>query len=120
MNRPEQIKENYLQLIDKHLDDLIHNRADYMFEIEDFAEQLHIHSTHLSNTIKALTGTTPCGLYQTKILSVAKLLLQRPGLTIRQVALMLDFEPSQFTKWFKRFHGISPKEYRSHSVNNKY
>ena len=110
--RPELILADYIRLIDEHLDNLVNLKADHMFEIADFAEQLHIHPTHLSNTIHELTGTSPCGLYQPRILEVARRLLAQPSYTIRQIALLLTFEPSQFTKWFRRFTGQTQQQYR--------
>jgi AraC family transcriptional regulator, regulatory protein of adaptative response / methylphosphotriester-DNA alkyltransferase methyltransferase len=107
------IKEKYEKLIDMQLDDLLKGRADQMQEIGDFAEQLHLHPTHFSNTIKELTGSSPCGIYQLRILETAERLLADPDLSIRRIALMLTYEPSQFIKWFKRFRGITPKEYRA-------
>jgi len=119
LKRPEEIKATYLKLIDRHLDDLLHGRVSEMQEIEDFADQLHIHPIHLSNTIKALTGTSPCGLYQVKIMEAAQKLLADPRVTIRQIAFLLTFEPSQFTKWFKRFQGITPKQFRAQLLNGQ-
>jgi len=111
--RPETIRDTYLELIDKHLEDLVNNRATEMWEIEDFAERLHVHPVHLTNTLKALTGSSACGLYQVKILDIAKKMLAHSTLSIHDVALVLTFEPSQFTKWFKRFEGITPKAFRT-------
>lgn len=111
-NRPEQIKQDYINLIDSHLEDLVQGRADEMFEIEDFAERLFIHPTHLSNTIKQLTGGSPCDIYEVKIVAVAKGLLNDRERSIKDVALLLTFNPSQFTKWFKRYAGTTPKAYR--------
>ncbi|MDJ1496192.1 AraC family transcriptional regulator [Cytophagaceae bacterium DM2B3-1] len=94
-----------------------------MFEIEDFAHLLFIHPTHLSNTIQGIAGTSPCGIYQIKILDIAKRLLSDSDKSIQDVALILTFEPSQFTKWFKRLSGLTPKQYKKQSkiaINNKY
>jgi len=110
--RPEQIKEQYCLLIDRHLNDLVNGLAEEMFEIEDFARLMFIHPTHLSNTIKAITGSSACGIYQVKILEVAKKLLSDSSLPVRDTALLLTFEPSQFTKWFKRLAGFTPQQYR--------
>ncbi|MEO3403276.1 AraC family transcriptional regulator [Mucilaginibacter sp. CAU 1740] len=111
--RPHQILSQFIQLIDEHLADLIHHRATDMQEIENFAELMHIHPTHLSNTIKEVSGTSACGIYQTKIIETAKQLLADPSLTIRDIAFTLTFDPSQFTKWFKRLAGTTPKQYRA-------
>ena len=54
--RQHEITSNYLSEIDKHLSDIVEGRATEMFEIKEFADILHIHPTHLSNTIKLATG----------------------------------------------------------------
>jgi len=114
--RPEQLTAAFKQLVDQHLADLTNLRATEMLEIEQFAELLHVHPTHLSNTIKKVTGTSPCGIYQEKITQLVRQLLANPALSIKGIALSLDFEPSQFTKWFRRFNGVSPKEYRMNQI----
>lgn len=83
-----------------------------MYEIEDFAKLLFVHPTHLSNTIKEITGISACGVYQHKIMAVAERLLSDPSRTIRDIALTLTYEPSQFTKWFKKLSGITPRQFR--------
>jgi AraC family transcriptional regulator of adaptative response / methylphosphotriester-DNA alkyltransferase methyltransferase len=110
--RPEQLTSAFKLLIDQHLADLVNCHATEMLEIEQFADLLHIHPVHLSTTIKETTGNSACGIYQEKIISVAQCLLANPAHTIRHIALLLDFEPSQFTKWFKRLNGVTPKVYR--------
>lgn len=114
--RPEQLTEAFKALIDQHLADLVSYRATEMLEIEQFADLLHIHPIHLSTTIKEVTGSSACGIYQEKIIAIARCLLADPKLTIRNVALLLDFEPSQFTKWFRRFNGVTPKVYRQEQL----
>lgn len=111
-NRSEEIFANYLALIDQHLDDLVHDRIDTMYELRDLAERLYIHPTHLSNVIKQLTGHHPCFYYEEKLLAVAKNLLSNPTNSIADVALKLTYDPSNFTKWFKSYGGMSPSAYR--------
>ncbi|NOW98703.1 helix-turn-helix transcriptional regulator [Mucilaginibacter sp. SG564] len=115
-DRPQQLTEAFTLMVDQHLDDLIHHRATEMWEIEQFADLLHVHPIHLSNTIKDATGVSPCGIYQARIVKIARQLLADKTYTIRNIALTLDFEPSQFTKWFRRFNGVSPKEYRKNHL----
>lgn len=114
--RPNVIVEEFRQQIDKHLDDLENSRATEMLEIESFADLMFMHPGHLSNTIKEVTGTSACGIYQEKILTVAERLLGRQEYSIRDIAFKLDFEPSQFTKWFKRLKGITPKAFRNPKI----
>lgn len=112
MTRPEEIKTQYINFIDKHLDDLVQNKTEKMFEIEDFAKILFIHPTHLTNTIKNTTNISACGIFQLKIMERALQLLANNTLSIKEIALLLTYEPSQFTKWFKRLTKLTPRQYR--------
>ena len=86
--------------------------AHKMFEIKDVAEILHIHPTHLSNTIKLTTGKSPCDIYEEKIMVIARAMLTETSASISDIAIRLTFDPSNFTKFFKHFEGITPKQYR--------
>ena len=113
MTRPQEIKRRFEQLIDKHLLELVSGKADRMMEIEDFAAGLFIHPTHLGDTIKSCSGTSACGIYQIKILQVAQQLLSDDKRPVRDIAFLLTYDPSQFTKWFKRVSGITPRKFRN-------
>jgi AraC family transcriptional regulator of adaptative response / methylphosphotriester-DNA alkyltransferase methyltransferase len=112
MDRQHEIYANYLREIDRHLADLVAGRATEMFEIRDFAGVLCIHPTHLSNTIKLVTGHSPCHDYQLRILAVAQELLRTTNQPVAAVAATLTYDPANFTKFFKRFAGCTPKNYR--------
>lgn len=109
--RKDEITADFLEEIDKHLADVMANRVTEMFEIRDFAEILHIHPTHLSNTIKLTTGKAPCFFFEDKIMVIAREMLQQ-NVPIKQIAYQLTFDPSNFTKFFKRFAGLTPKQYK--------
>jgi AraC-like DNA-binding protein len=110
--RQHEITAEFLRLIDVHLADVVAGRATEMFEIRDFADQLHIHPTHLSNTIKLTTGHAPCYFFEARILEVAQMLLLNPSRSVADIAAGLTYDPSNFTKFFKRFAGCTPKQYR--------
>ena len=110
--RQHEITADYLREVDRHLADIVAGRATEMFEVRDFAGLLCIHPTHLSNTIKLATGHSPCYFFEARILDAARLLLQDPRRTVADVAANLTYDPSNFTKFFKRFQGCTPKQYR--------
>ncbi len=112
-SRPEEITHDFLREVDKHLQDIVSGKVTEMYEIETFADLLHLHPTHVSNTIKEYTGKSPCHFYQEKIMEVAKQLLTTTNQSIRDVAFMLTYDPSNFSKVFKRFVGVTPKQYRT-------
>ena len=111
--RPQEITRDFLREVDKHLQDIVSGKVTEMYEIETFADLLHLHPTHVSNTIKQLTGKSPCHFYQEKIMEVAKQLLTNTDQSIRGVAFMLTYDPSNFSKVFKHFVGVTPKQYRT-------
>jgi AraC family transcriptional regulator of adaptative response / methylphosphotriester-DNA alkyltransferase methyltransferase len=96
--RQHEIFADYLRELDKHLEDIVHERIVDMFEIRDFAEILHIHPTHLTNTIKLTTGKPPCFFFEEKIMAIAKDMIQQHK-PIKEVAFKLTFDASNFTKF---------------------
>ncbi|MGI4822399.1 MAG: helix-turn-helix domain-containing protein [Janthinobacterium lividum] len=110
--RQHEIYADYLREIDRHLDDLVAGRATEMFEVRDLASVLCIHPTHLSNTIKLVTGHAPCQDFQLRILAVAQQLLRDTDQPVAAIAATLTYDPANFTKFFKRFGGCTPKQYR--------
>jgi AraC-like DNA-binding protein len=112
ITRPKEITSKFSEELDKHLQDIVSGKTETYFEIQDLAEILHIHPTHLSNTIKQTTGKAPCDICHEKTIEVAKNLLEKPELTISEVAYKLTYEPTNFTKYFKKRTGITPSAYR--------
>lgn len=110
--RQHEITADFLRLIDVHLADVVAGRTTEMLEIRDFADQLHIHPTHLSNTIKLTTGHSPCYYFEARIMDVARQQLADPARSVADIAAGLTFDASNFTKFFKRFEGRTPKQYR--------
>ncbi|MBX0288916.1 AraC family transcriptional regulator [Hymenobacter sp. HSC-4F20] len=110
--RQHEITADFLRAIDQHLDDIVTGRATEMLEVRDLAAQLHIHPTHLSNTIKLATGHSPCYYFEARILEIAREQLHDPRRSVADIATGLTYDPSNFTKFFKRFQGCTPKQYR--------
>lgn len=111
--RHKEIFNDFLVELDKHLADIDAGTAPKMYHIKDFADILNIHPTHLSNTIKELTGKPPCDFFEEKILVLAKTKLLETNLPIGQIANDLTYDPSNFTKFFKHFEGMTPKQFRN-------
>jgi AraC family transcriptional regulator of adaptative response / methylphosphotriester-DNA alkyltransferase methyltransferase len=110
--RQHEITADYKRLVAAHVADIAAGRATEMLEIRDFASQLCIHPTHLSNTLKLTTGQPPCFFFEAEILAVAQGLLRDTTRPAADIAVSLTYDPSNFTKFFKRFVGLTPKQYR--------
>lgn len=112
MKRPKEITAQFLDELEKHMSELKVGKAESTFEVKDFAELLHIHPTHLSNTIKEELQKSPCELYENRLMELARELILTTDLSIAAIARQLTYDPSNFTKFFKHFEGITPKDFR--------
>jgi AraC family transcriptional regulator, regulatory protein of adaptative response / methylphosphotriester-DNA alkyltransferase methyltransferase len=110
--RQKEIVEQYLLLLDSHMQHMREGKVERAMEISEFAAALHIHPVHLSNTIKEVTGQSTCNIYEHRLLALAKSLLIETTLPIGQIAAQLTYDPSNFTKFFKHYSGITPKNFR--------
>ena len=110
--RQYEITDEYLKTLDTHLADIVEGRATEMFEIRDIANILHIHPTHLSNTVRLTTGHSACSFFEEKILTIAKGMLEKNETSISSIAMLLTYDPSNFTKFFKSYTNLTPKQYR--------
>jgi AraC family transcriptional regulator of adaptative response / methylphosphotriester-DNA alkyltransferase methyltransferase len=118
--RQHEITAEFLHIIDRHLADIVEGRVLDMYEIRDIANEMNIHPTHLSNTIKLTTGKSPCYFFEEKIMTVARTMLQDNERSIASIATILTFDPSNFTKFFKRFQGMTPKQYRERILQEEW
>lgn len=110
--RKREITNKFLFELDKHLIELKTGLTETEYEVNDFAELLFINPNHLSYTIKDVLGKSPCAVYEEKLIEISKDLIQHSGKPINEIARTLDYDPSNFTKFFKRFTGTTPTEYR--------
>ncbi len=69
---------------------------------------------HFSTVIKQASGISPSAIIDQVIISEARKMLSSGKMTVKEVAVALNF-PSQsfFGKYFKKHTGISPSEFRS-------
>ena len=110
--RQKEIVKQYIAALDKHIDELKQGNVNRALEIREFAALLHMHPVHLSSTIKEVTGRSSCDLYEERLLNVSKELLLETDLPISTIAIQLTYDPSNFTKFFKQYAGITPKKFR--------
>ena len=110
--RQHEITADFLHILDRHLADLLAGQVTEMYEIRDVAGEMNIHPTHLSNTIKLTTGKAPCYFFEEKIMTIARTMLQDSQRSVAEIASILTFDPSNFTKFFKRFQGVTPRQFR--------
>lgn len=111
--RQAEIARQFVSELDKHLDELVSGQVETAYEINEFADLLFINPNHLSDTIKDVLGKSPCAVYEEKLVLISKDLIVNTNKPISEIARILDYDPSNFTKFFKRFTGKTPKEFRN-------
>ncbi len=112
VSRKAEILARFKEVLDTHMDDFMAGRTDKMYELKEISDIMSLHPVHLSKVIKLETGHHACYYYEQRILSEAKKLLTDTTMPIGMIAYKLDYDVSNFTKFFKRFMGITPSVYR--------
>ncbi|MTG97219.1 MULTISPECIES: helix-turn-helix domain-containing protein [Myroides] len=81
--------------------------------VQFYAEYLHVHPKYLSHVISTETGMTASEWIQSQVVLEAKVLLQDHTISVGTIAEVLNFpDQSTFGKYFKKYAGISPSNYR--------
>ena len=110
--RQQELATGYLKEVDKHIQDIVDGQTDRMFGLNEFARRLHIHPRHMTDIVTSVTGHHPCFHFEERIVIAAKQLLADDKLNIASIAALLTYDPSNFTKFFKRYTGQTPKQFR--------
>lgn len=91
---------------------LVNNRYPLVRTVEYVAGCLSVTPARLWLAVKRLTGQTPSEIINKRILVEAQSLLLQSGLTVSEIANLLEFkEKSHFSRFFKNITGMSPMEY---------
>lgn len=112
LKRGQEITENYFRFLDGHINDVVSGRTDEFLEINEIADALFISHKHLTDTVQQETGHHPCHFYDDKIIEKAKDLLLNTEQSVSEIAKLLTYDPSNFSKFFKKFTGQTPGQFR--------
>ncbi len=116
-SRSKEIAENYFQFLDRHIEDVVFGKVDEFMEINQIANELFISHTHLTDTMQKETGNHPCHFYDLKIIDEAKKMLSESNKSVAEIAKTLTYDPSNFSKFFKKFVGQTPGQFRKENKN---
>ena len=101
---PSKLKK-VLEYIDRHLSTDL--------SLKEIAQQTNISQSHFSRLFKQSVGLSPWQYVIQRRVEIAKQLLKNEDLTIDRVSDRLGFlSHSQFTIFFRKYTGVSPKKYR--------
>lgn len=112
LKRSEEITENYFQFLDNHIEDVVLGKVDEFMEINQIASELFVSHKHLTDTVQKETGNHPCYFYDLKIIDEAKKMLSETDKSVSEIAKILTYDPSNFSKFFKKFIGKTPGQFR--------
>jgi signal transduction histidine kinase/ligand-binding sensor domain-containing protein/AraC-like DNA-binding protein len=103
------------RFLDKVLEIINRNLRDFSFDVGNLMEYLGMSRTHLTRKLRILTGLTPGALIRNIRLEKAAELLLNKGGNVTEVANSVGISnPSSFTKSFRNYFGVSPKDYSKH------
>ncbi len=81
--------------------------------VSDFAAELAVSASHLSEAVKKATGQSPIDHINQVLVEEAQKLLRTTDMAIKEVGYYLGFNsPSYFNRLFKKLAGTSPAAYR--------
>ena len=112
IKRSEEITLNYFSFLDCHIQDVIQGNTSEFMELNEIAGKLAVSHTHLTDTIKKETGNHPCHFYDAKIIEQIKIMLLNTDKSIAEIAFVFTYDPSNFSKFFKKWTGLTPGAFR--------
>lgn len=84
--------------------------------IQDIAKSLNMSTSQVNRIFREIYGQPPRKFLSETLLNEAQRLLKQTDLTIDHIAMMLGYKTNaHFSRQFKRWTGIAPSEFRSHS-----
>ena len=82
-----------------------------------YAEKLDLSERSLDNAIKKVYGCTTKRFINAKVIQRTKKLLQGTDVPIKNISIDIGFsEESNFSNFFKKHTGTSPRKYREQSL----
>jgi AraC family transcriptional regulator, transcriptional activator of pobA len=112
-NKNSQIVKTFKINLESHYRDLVQDKADKVYRVQNYASLQSLHPNYLSNVIKTKTGKTVSSWIAEKTIAEAKSLLQNSTTPIKQIASLLGFsEPTHFSNYFKKNTNTTPAYYR--------
>ncbi len=104
--------KGYSNLISKSIDYITNNFMNDI-SLKDVANNVSVNSSHLARRFKSETGQTVSYFINNNRIREAKFLLKNRNYTVEEIAYKVGYSNKiYFTKIFKQFENITPKEYR--------
>lgn len=93
--------------------DLLHRYHRRERFLEFYADRLGFSIKHITRTIKRVTGVSAVSWIDAVVMLYAKILVRSTNMSFKEISESMNFSSqSFFGKFFKKYTGMSPKEYR--------
>lgn len=116
MNAPPSMNDQFLQKINKSIEDNLNNEH---FSVEELARDIGLSRSMLHRKLIKLSGKSATDLITEMRLSRAKELLENNVATASEIAYQVGFSsPSYFNKVFKKHFNISPGAVRKQNISS--
>ncbi|MDN3693541.1 AraC family transcriptional regulator [Chryseobacterium tructae] len=112
MKRSEEITHQYFSFLESHIQKVISGEVSDFMEVNEIAGHLAVSHKHLTDTIKKETGQHPCHFYDGEIIKQAKQMLINSDQSVAEIARIFTYDPSNFSKFFKKMTGNTPGDFR--------
>lgn len=117
--RPEEDryqKTNQADTVIRKFLQLLLQKFKQQHEVMFYANELYMTHGNLTRIMTHASGKSPLKWIHDALLAEAKTLLQKPDISIQQIAEELHFgNQSSFSKFFKKHTGLTPTEFRKKS-----
>ncbi len=112
VSRARTLMRQFSLAVEKHFRECHH--------LADYARLLGVSENHLNDTVRKQTGLSAGSLIRKRRLLDAKRLLLHSDMGVAEICFLLRFkEPSYFARFFRRYEGLSPTEFRDR-IREKY
>ena len=113
VDKSEKYVSSYNYTLLKNFQNLIERNYTWLRLPKEYAELLYITPNHLNALCKELLGMSSGEVIRNRVILEAKRLLVHLELSISEISSRLNFnDNSYFTKFFKKYVGLTPEEFR--------
>jgi AraC family transcriptional activator of pobA len=103
----------FRKYLDDHFREVISGKVIEIFNGNQIANALAVSADHLGGIVKKETGRTLTQWITDRTIMEAQCLIRNSSFSISEISYKLTFsDPTNFTKYFKKNTGFSPKQYR--------
>lgn len=112
---------DWIEIIEKALHFIEDEISNSKLSTQMIAKYVYVSESHFARAFNVLTGFTLSEYIRNRRLCIAGDLLKKEGASILDVASDVGYEsPEAFSKAFKRYHGINPKNSRNSNLREFY